>query len=61
MDLDRLADLAPDLILLDVMMPGLNGYEICARIKAMPSHRHIPIILVTALDSPSDLARGLAR
>ncbi|HMN26935.1 MAG TPA: response regulator, partial [Caldilineaceae bacterium] len=57
--LDRLAQLAPDLILLDVMMPGMNGYELCERIKAMPTHRHIPIILLTALDSPSDLARGL--
>ena len=48
--------LEPDLILLDVMMPGLNGLEVCRRIKAMPTGATIPIIMVTALSEKRDLA-----
>lgn len=50
---------APDVILLDVMMPGMDGFEVCRYLKSNPSYQHIPIILVTALDSKRDLARGL--
>jgi len=57
--LDVLNDLAPDAILLDVMMPGMDGFEVCQRIKADERWRHIPVILVTALDSKEDLVRGL--
>ncbi|OCR01025.1 hybrid sensor histidine kinase/response regulator [Oscillatoriales cyanobacterium USR001] len=46
----------PDLILLDVMMPGIDGIEVCRRIKAMSKWQAIPIIMVTALNSKSDLA-----
>jgi signal transduction histidine kinase len=49
----------PDVILLDVMMPRLNGFEVCQRLKNDRQWQHIPIILVTALDSKEDLARGL--
>ena len=49
----------PDIILLDVMMPGMDGYEVTRRLKARPATRAIPIILVTALDSPADRAQGL--
>ena len=49
----------PDAILLDVMMPGLDGFEVCQRIKAEERWRHIPVILITALDSKDDLVRGL--
>jgi len=49
----------PDVILLDVMMPGLDGFQVCRRIKADERWRHIPVILVTALDSKLDLVRGL--
>ncbi|MEO8858925.1 MAG: response regulator [Burkholderiaceae bacterium] len=49
----------PDLILLDIMMPGLNGYEVCARIKADPSTRNIPVIFVTAMGEVEDETRGL--
>ncbi|HEY9828617.1 MAG TPA: hybrid sensor histidine kinase/response regulator [Stenomitos sp.] len=50
----------PDLILLDVMMPGINGLETCRQIKAMPKWQPVPIIMVTALSSKSDLAACLS-
>ena len=53
------AEVALDLILLDVMMPGLNGFEVCRKLKADPMQRHVPVILVTALDDRSDLVRGI--
>lgn len=49
----------PDLILLDVMMPEMDGFTICKQLKESEQWRHIPIILVTALESKEDLARGL--
>jgi two-component system cell cycle response regulator len=49
----------PDLILLDVMMPELDGYETCRRLKADPSTHHIPVVMVTALGEPSERLRGL--
>ena len=48
-----------DLILLDIMMPGLSGFEVCERLKADPRFAHIPIVMVTALDQPADRVRGL--
>lgn len=48
-----------DLILLDVMMPGMDGFEVCERLKANPRTAHIPVVMVTALDQPSDRVRGL--
>ncbi|QPK63901.1 response regulator [Methylomonas sp. LL1] len=52
--------LKPDLILLDVMMPGMDGYEVMAQLKANPATRDIPVIFVTALTSDQDEERGLA-
>jgi class 3 adenylate cyclase/DNA-binding response OmpR family regulator len=49
----------PDLILMDIMMPRLSGLDACRRIKCDPAWQHVPIILVTALDSKEDLAAGL--
>ncbi len=47
------------MVLLDVMMPGMDGFEVCRRLKAEPRTQHIPVIMVTALDQPSDRVRGL--
>src|SRR5215218_1214920 len=43
-----------DIVLLDVMMPGMNGFEVCRRLKNAPVAAHLPVVMVTALDQPSD-------
>ena len=48
-----------DIVLLDVMMPEMDGFEACRRLKANPATHHIPVVMVTALDQPSDRVRGL--
>src|SRR6266545_4734523 len=48
-----------DIVLLDVMMPDLDGFEVCRRLKASPSTHHLPVIMVTALDQISDRVKGL--
>jgi signal transduction histidine kinase len=57
--LSRLDAVAPDVILLDVMMPQMDGIEVCRKIKADPDWKHVPIIMVTALNSKEDLARAI--
>ena len=56
--LQILEKVRPDLILLDVMMPEIDGYEACTRIKAMPEYSDIPIIFLTARAEPGDIVRG---
>ena len=48
-----------DIVLLDVMMPDIDGFEVCRRLKSNPATHYIPVVMVTALDSPSDRVRGL--
>lgn len=48
-----------DIVLLDVMMPGMDGFEVCRRLKSAPATAHLPVVMVTALDSPADRLAGL--
>ena len=48
-----------DIVLLDVMMPDMDGFEVCRKLKSNPITHHIPVVMVTALDQPSDRVRGL--
>jgi two-component system cell cycle response regulator len=48
-----------DVVLLDVMMPGMDGFEVCSRLKDMPATSYLPVVMVTALDQPSDRLHGL--
>jgi cyclic di-GMP phosphodiesterase len=57
--LDSLADTQPDLVLLDVMMPGIDGFETCRRLKASPRMRLVPVVLVTALYGSDDRIKGI--
>jgi len=57
--LEAIETFSPDIILLDVMMPGIDGIEVCRRIKSNPETQHIPVIMVTALDQPEDRVQGL--
>lgn len=50
---------SPDIVLLDVMMPGMDGFEVCQKIKENPEHAHIPVVMVTALTDATDRVRGL--
>lgn len=54
-----LGDEPPDLILLDIMMPGMNGYDVCQEIKAEARTRNIPIIFISAMGATEDETRGL--
>ncbi len=48
-----------DVVLLDIMMPGMDGFEVCRQLKADPQTEHVPVVMVTALDQPADRVRGL--
>jgi putative two-component system response regulator len=57
--LDRFADFHPDLVLLDVQMPKLDGFSVCKRLKSAPESRLVPIVLLTALSATEDRVRGI--
>jgi two-component system cell cycle response regulator len=57
--LDICSKVAVDVVLLDIMMPGIDGFEVCERLKSNPKTAHIPVVMVTALDQSSDRVRGL--
>lgn len=54
------AEHLPDLILLDIMMPDMDGYEVCQRLKTTPALKHIPVIFLSALSDPGSEMKGLA-
>ena len=57
--LRRVAEHPPDLILLDVMMPRMSGFEVCKKLKADPKTADIPVVMVTALNELGDIERGV--
>lgn len=57
--LDAIAAGRPDLVLLDVVMPGMDGFEVCRRIKSDPANRLLPVVLVTSLNTVEDRVRAL--
>ena len=57
--LEKVRKVSPDLILLDVMMPGIDGFETCRRFKANPESQNIPIVFMTALSDVADKVKGL--
>lgn len=48
-----------DIVLLDVMMPEMDGFEVCRRLKANPHTHHLPVVMITALDQPSDRRKSV--
>ena len=57
--LNKVQDESPDLVLLDIMMPVMDGFEVLVRLKADPATRHIPVIVISALDNLSSVVRGI--
>jgi two-component system, OmpR family, alkaline phosphatase synthesis response regulator PhoP len=58
--LQKVAEFQPDLILLDIMMPKLSGFEVCRKLKDNPQTSNIMILMVTALNEPGDIERAVA-
>jgi len=56
--LDAVTRIKPDLVLLDIMLPEIDGFEVCRRIKSNNDTRHIPVVMLTAKKSREDMARG---
>lgn len=56
--LEEIAKSKPDLVILDIMLPELDGFEVCRQIKGNPETCHIPVVMLTAKKSSQDLARG---
>ncbi|PLX77456.1 MAG: two-component system response regulator [Desulfuromonas sp.] len=56
--LEAVVNTKPDLVLLDIMLPGIDGYEVCRQIKANEATRHIPVVMLSAKKSKEDLVKG---
>jgi twitching motility two-component system response regulator PilG len=56
--IEAIAEEKPDLVLLDIMLPEIDGFEVCRRIKSEPETRDIPVIMLTAKKTREDMARG---
>jgi twitching motility two-component system response regulator PilG len=56
--LDVVTTMKPDLVLLDIMLPEIDGFEVCRQIKANEATKHIPVIMLTAKKSREDMAKG---
>jgi two-component system alkaline phosphatase synthesis response regulator PhoP len=57
--LKQIADWSPDLVLLDVMMPRISGFEVCKRLRANPATQDVAVLMITALDQASDIDRAV--
>ncbi|MCF7957089.1 MAG: response regulator [Phycisphaerae bacterium] len=57
--LEKVEQKKPDIILLDIMMPRMSGFEVCRRLKSVPETKDIPIIIITALSEVGDVERGV--
>ena len=57
--LRKVKDWRPDVVLLDIMMPKISGFEVCKRLKADPATRGVAVLMITALDQPSDVERAV--
>jgi len=53
--LDKTRELRPDLILLDIVLPGISGYEVLGKLKQQPETKEIPVVVITGIESPEDL------
>src|SRR5439155_6887561 len=56
--LARIAEREPDLVVLDLLMEGMDGFEVCRRIKSDPGTTHVPVLIVSSLDAPTDRAKA---
>src|SRR5262249_1969338 len=57
--LRKVKSFQPDLLLLDIMMPKISGFEVCKRLRADPTTRNLPVLMITALDQPADVERAV--
>jgi twitching motility two-component system response regulator PilG len=56
--LEAMISMKPDLVLLDIMLPEIDGFEVCRQIKSNESSRHVPVIMLTAKKSREDMVKG---
>jgi two-component system response regulator MtrA len=58
--LSAAVDYRPDLVLLDVTMPGLSGWDVCEKLSTSPSTKHIPVVIISAKAQPADVEKGFS-